>query len=196
MYKVKFDTGQEVSFDKQPTQADIDEVASQLKLKPITRQPTSQIKQDVQSVLGKNVASDIVSGVGQFGAGVGSSIIKGGLGLAQTGLKAVQKAKEMPTASPLLRAIPDTQGAQQALGNIKQKVSDVYAPETKSLPGQAGNLVGEMAQYATGNAPIVKGQQFLRGVSETALKNAPGIAKFAGKTASRIIPEAGISSGI
>lgn len=145
MYKVKFDTGQEVSFDKQPTQADIDEVASQLKLKPITRQPTSQIKQDVQSVLGKNVASDIVSGVGQFGAGVGSSIIKGGLGLAQTGLKAVQKAKEMPTASPLLRAIPDTQGAQQALGNIKQKVSDVYAPETKSLPGQAGNLVGEMA---------------------------------------------------
>lgn len=196
MAKIKFEDGTVVNFEGNPTEQDIEEVASSLRVSKTTSKPKSQIKQDVQSVLGDNIASDIVSGVGQFGTGVGSSILKGGLGLAQTALKGVQKAKESPTASPLLRAIPNTQGAQQALSNVKQKFSDVYAPETKSIPGQAGNLTGEIAQYATGNATIVRGQQFLRGIADTALKNAPGVAKFAGRTASRVIPEAGISAGM
>lgn len=91
MYKVKFDTGETVSFQNQPTDADIEEVITKLGIKPKTAEIP---KEEPAKKGGLQRATDIVTSIfpgGKIGESIGTGIAK---------LRATPEEKEFITPGP------------------------------------------------------------------------------------------------
>jgi len=182
MATITFSNGKKVNFNGNPTPEDIDFVAQQIGITPDVQPQKSPIP--------------VVKQATEFGVGIGAGLGKAGLGLGQLVLKGANVVGNVMGApknqyNPLI----------QNIENIKQEVyQKPFQQELESGFGKAGSVVSDVATFAEGNAPIVKGQQFLKGVTSGATKNLSGLkgtlAKGTGNFLSRAVPEAGISGGI
>ncbi len=127
--------------------------ASQIDQAPVPQDQPSQIASDVKGVVGDNTVGKVLTGIGQFGAGVGSAVMNAGLGLGQTALKVAGRVAPN-FEQPLINK------ASNALDKTKQTISDVYTPETKSIPGKLGTVGGTIAAYSAPSSEIANTTNF------------------------------------
>lgn len=120
----------------------------------------------------------------QFGVGVGSELGKAGIGLGQTFLKGANVVSNL-MGNPKDQYNPIIQKMEE----IKTAVfEDPYKKELGTLAGKAGQLTGDIAVFAEGNAPIAKGQQYLSGATK-GLNVSNKVINYGLKKISQILPE-------
>lgn len=139
MVKIRFETGQTVNFEGNPTQADIEEVARSFK--PVQKTP-EQSKQEAILALNKP-ASDFTKGLGNFAGTTLSTLGEAGVGLAQGAVGLATKASDK-----LGLRTDDLNKISGGLESYKQKAFTKPVEQARTtLPGKAGTLTGTLLPY-------------------------------------------------
>ena len=127
----------------------------------------------------------VIKQLTQAGIGIGTTVGKAGLGLGQTFLKGANvvgniMGAEKDQYNPIIDQIE----------KIKTNVFDEpFKKELSSGFGKAGELVGDVALFAEGNAPIAKTQQYLSGATK-GLNVANKFINYGLKKTAQVLPEA------
>ena len=148
MATIKFETGQTVNFEGNPTPADIEEVAKSLKIQKTPETPVSQETSQKTGI--KMTGNPIMDSIGNFGLGVGSQIGKFALGTAQLPIKAATAlGKATGTNTAPTEAISNF--LEKAKGNVYEKPME---ENLATIPGQVGQIVGGIAPYFAGGGAV------------------------------------------
>lgn len=152
---------------------------------PLAKQP---VKKTEQTLTGKDnpVGSlPVIKQATQFGVGIGTEIGKAGIGLGQTFLKGANvisnlMGNEKNQYNPII----------QKMEEIKTGIfEDPYNKELGTFGGKAGQLAGDIAVFAEGNAPIAKGQQYLSGATK-GLNVSNKVLNYGLRKTAQVVPEA------
>lgn len=174
MYKVKFDTGQTVSFDKEPTDSDIEEVVKSLGIKPksasipeSSAQPKEKTGlQKAAGLLPTNLVPNLAAGAAK---GLGSTLA-GASALGEKILQAPLKALGMKTPESTgaeelgLKDKLKPEGTAQEIGFGLEQIAEFL------VPGGASLKAGKAAELALGASKLAKaGKLGARVATEAAL---------------------------
>jgi hypothetical protein len=156
-YKVKFDTGQTVSFEKEPTDADIEEVVKSLGIKPKSATIPEEPKK--KGLLQK--ATDVVTSIfpgGKVGEAIGTQIAKA---------KATPEEKQFITPGPT---------AGQVLGDVAKAgvmIAGAGLTPAVSILGKAAQF-GTLGALSAGTGAIAEGEKTEDVLKQTAVGGAVG----------------------
>lgn len=152
---------------------------------PLDKQPVVKKEQTLTGADNPVGSLPVIKQLTQFGVGLGTQVGKAGIGLGQTFLKGANVISNImgnpkDQYNPIIKTMED----------IKTGIfEDPYKKELSSFAGKAGQLTGDVAVFAEGNAPITKGQQFLSG-AEKGLNISNKIINYGLKKTAQIVPEA------
>ena len=182
MYKVKFDTGETITFDKQPTDKDIEDVVKKLGIKPKTATIPEQPKEN------KSLLSKIGAGITDFATGVQKGAAKTAFNVGSLGLRAVTypiKNVEVPGLGGAkvsdLTKVPESISQElkptttvQKVGFVAEQIGEFLTPvgiETKGL---------SILQKAIPN--LDKASKISQVLAKGLVKATSSAAEFGGKT--------------
>ena len=167
-YKVKFDTGQTVEFQNQPSDTDIEEVVKKLGIKPKSASIPEEPKQQKR-----------FGGIGDVLTGIGKGATQTAVGLGQVALKGYNLIPGLPGKDLVRQSIEtgeDIKRTQLAPENTAQKI------------GKVGEQIGEFFIPTGAGA---KGLQLGSKLTSKAPKLAQGIAKLGGQSLGEAVEFAG-----
>jgi hypothetical protein len=157
MYKLKFDTGETVSFENEPTDADIEEVVKSLGIKPKAAtipQGSAQPKQPKKSFIQK--ASEFVPNLAIGAAKEAGSTIAGAASLGERILQAPLKTLGMKTSEQTgveqlgVREKLQPTNTAQRIGFGATQIAEFF------IPGGAAGKIGKAAEIGSGATKFAK----------------------------------------
>lgn len=140
-----------------PNQSNFKEVsASDILIEKYKKEEQSKAPSLTNTKIGK---LPVIKQATEFGVGVGTELGKAGLGLGQAFLKGANVVGNvLGTGHNQYNPIIDN------LEKIKQEVyQKPFEKELETIPAKAGELTADVALFAQGNKPIIKGQEALTG---------------------------------
>ncbi|KKN70063.1 hypothetical protein LCGC14_0435100 [marine sediment metagenome] len=145
MTKIRFETGQVIDFDGTPTRQDIDEVAQQLNIKPVSPVTEEAPKRTSILPLVGQIAGGIAGGVA--GATVGRPFVGAGVGgvLGRTGAREFERQTEELIEKPI-RTIFET--AKEPVFSPIRSILRRTPEEREELGREIGITAGTEAVFA------------------------------------------------
>lgn len=170
-YKVKFDTGETITFDKPPTDKDIEDVVKKLGIKP-----KNAVVPETKTATKKNTVGDVFTGIGK---GLTSTVV--GLGqlplkaYSMTGLPGSELAKQsIQTGEDIKATQLKPENTAQAIGKGAEQIAEFLIPV-----GAEAKALGILQKLVPG---IAKSTKVSAGMAKLLTKAVASGTEFGGKT--------------